>query len=216
MHLPFPFLGHAGHPHVPPDTTAHMGRHHVLLVGPATLVPVVRSALATEAPHVDATDTAWLGRALAARYAYDLIIVDRPSDAQGRALCGRIRAAGIAAPILLLGAGATSDSIVCGLAAGADDVLRKPVALARLRAQLLALLHQRGRAMVVVTDPRGGTSESDDLLVLTTEEYALLRYRVRQGGTTLQPDEVPAAVWGENVARTSTGGRRTGHDRDDT
>ena len=162
MHLPFPFLGHAGHPHVPPDTTAHMGRPHVLLAGPATLVPVVRSALATEAPHVDATDTAWLGRALAARYAYDLIIVDRPSDAQGRSLCGRIRAAGIAAPILLLGTGATSDSVVCGLAAGADAVLQKPVALARLRAQLLALLHQRGRAMVVVTDPRGGTSESDD------------------------------------------------------
>jgi DNA-binding response OmpR family regulator len=193
-----------------------MGRHHVLLVGPATLVPLVRSALATEGPHIDATNTAWLGRALAARYAYDLIVVDRPSDAEGRAVCGRIRAAGIAAPILLLGTAATSDSVVCGLAAGADAVLRKPVALAMLRAQLLALLHQRGRAMVVVTDPRGGASESDDLLVLTTDEYALLQYRVRHIGTTLQPDEIPAAVWGENVARTSPEDRRTGHDRDDT
>jgi DNA-binding response OmpR family regulator len=194
-----------------------MGRHHVLLVGPATLVPLLHSALATEGPHVDATDSAWLGRALAARYAYDLIVVDRPSDAQGRALCGRIRAAGIATPILLLGTGATtSDTVVSGLAAGADDVLRKPVALARLRAQLLALLHQRCRATVVVTDHREGASESDDLLVLTTEEYALLQYGVRHTGTTLQPDEIPAAVWGENVARTSTEDRRTGHDRDDT
>ena len=86
MHLPFPFLNRAGHPHVPPGTTPQMGRHHVLLVGPATLVPMLRSALATEGPHIDATETAWLGRALAARYAYDLIVVDRPSDAQGRAL----------------------------------------------------------------------------------------------------------------------------------
>jgi two-component system OmpR family response regulator len=193
-----------------------MGRHHVLLVGPATLVPLVRSALATEGPHVDATDTAWLGRALAARYAYDLIVVDRPSDAAGRALCGRIRAAGIATPILLLGTEATSDTVVCGLAAGADDVLRKSVALARLRAQLLALLHQRGRAMVVVTDPWEGASEADDLLVLTSEEYALRQYRVRHTGTTLQPDEIAAVAWGENVTRTSTEDRRTGHDRDDT
>src|SRR5436190_8093388 len=81
MHLPFPFLRRAGHPHVPPGTTPQMGRHHVLLVGPATLVPLVRSALATEGPHVDATDKAWLGRTLATRYAYDLIVVDRPSDA---------------------------------------------------------------------------------------------------------------------------------------
>jgi len=216
MHLPFPFLGRAGRPHVPPDTTAQMGRHHVLLVGPATLVPLVRSALATEGPHVDATDTAWLGRALAARYAYDLIVVDRPSDAQGCALCGRIRAAGIATPILLLGTGATSDSVVCGLAAGADAVLRKPVALTRLRAQLLALLHQRGRAMVVVTDPREDASESDYLLVLTTEEYLLLQYRVRHIDTTLQPGKIAAAVWGENVTRTSPEDRRTGHDRDET
>ena len=216
MHLPFPFLGRAGHPHVPPGTTAQMGRHHVLLVGPATLVPLLRSALATEGPHVDATDTAWLGRALAARYAYDLIVVDRPSDAQGRALCGRIRAAGIATPILLLGTGATSDTVVGGLAAGADDVLRKPIALARLRAQLLALLHQRCRATVVVTAPREGASESDDLLVLTSEEYTLLQCMLRQGGTTLQPDEIAAGVWGENVARTSTEDRRTDHDRDDT
>jgi DNA-binding response OmpR family regulator len=193
-----------------------MGRYHVLLVGPATLVPLVRSVLATEGPHVDATDTAWLGRALAARYAYDLIVVDRPSDAEGRGLCGRIRAAGSAAPILLLGTGATSDSIVCGLAAGADDVLRKPVALVRLRAQLLALLHQRGRATVVVTDPREGASESDDLLVLTSKEYALLQDRVRHTGTTLQPDEIAAVAWGENVTMTSTEDRGTRHDRDDT
>jgi two-component system, OmpR family, response regulator len=216
MHLPFPFHNRARHPHVSPDTTVQMGRHHVLLVGPATLVPLLHSALATEGPHVDATDTAWLGRALAARYAYDLIVVDRPSDAEGRAMCGRIRAAGIATPILLLGTEATSDTIVCGLAAGADNVLRKPVTLARLRAQLLALLHQRGRAMVVVTDPREGASDSDDLLVLTTEEYTLLQYRVRQGGTTLQPGEIAAPVWGENVTWTSTEDRWTGHDRDDT
>jgi DNA-binding response OmpR family regulator len=55
-----------------------------------------------------------------------------------------------------------------------------------------------------VTDPRDGASESEDLLVLTSEEYALLRYKVRHGGTTLQPDEIAAAVWGENVTRTST------------
>ena len=204
MHLPFPFHSRARHPHVPPDTTVQMGRHHVLLVGPATLVPLLHSALATERPHVDATDTAWLGRALAARYVYDLIVVDRPHDAEGRAVCGRIRAAGIAAPILLLSTGATSDTVVSGLAAGADEVLRKPAALATLRAHLLALLHQRCRAMVIVTAPREGASDSDDLLVLTTEEYALLQHMARQGGTTLQPDEIAAAVWGENMTRTST------------
>jgi DNA-binding response OmpR family regulator len=83
-------------------------------------------------------------------------------------------------------------------------VLRKPVALATLRAQLLALLHQRSRTMVVVTDPREGAFESDDLLVLTSEEFALLLHSVRPTGTTLQPDEIAAAVWGENGTRTST------------
>jgi len=50
-------------------------------------VTLARSALATEGPHIDATDTAWLGRALAARYAYDLIVVAGQSRLDPTARC---------------------------------------------------------------------------------------------------------------------------------
>src|SRR6516225_1566213 len=69
-------------------------------------------------------------------------------DLNGRVVAARMRAGGLATPILVLSALDQVDDRVAGLEAGADDYLVKPFAMDELVARLRALLRRAG--------PRGG------------------------------------------------------------
>src|SRR5688572_6424205 len=80
--------------------------------------------------HAYAVDVAGDGGAALEQAAvndYDLLIVDvLLPGMSGLDLCGRLRADGIHAPILMLTARGEPDQRVAGLDAGADDYLAKP------------------------------------------------------------------------------------------
>jgi DNA-binding response OmpR family regulator len=83
-----------------------------------------------------------LGLALATNTGYDLIVLDRMLPGlDGLELCRSIRAAGIAAPVLMLSARHDVEDCVAAFDAGADDFLAKPFALE----ELLARVHALGR-----------------------------------------------------------------------
>src|SRR5213595_2626929 len=87
------------------------------------------------------------GGALAAveRSAPDLVVLDVAMDGlDGLAVCRRLRAKGLALPVLLLTARDGVPDRVAGLDAGADDYLVKPFATDELLARVRALL-RRGR-----------------------------------------------------------------------
>ena len=87
------------------------------------------------------------GAALAAveRSVPDAVVLDVAMPGlDGLAVCRRLRAKGLALPILLLTARDEVDDRVAGLDAGADDYLVKPFAAAELLARIRALL-RRGR-----------------------------------------------------------------------
>jgi two-component system, OmpR family, copper resistance phosphate regulon response regulator CusR len=138
---------------------------------------------------------------------YDLIILDvLMPGLNGLEVCRRLRADGVAEPILMLTARGEPDQRVEGLDVGADDYLAKPYHFPELLARIRALL-RRGPALessvLEVEDltidtrsrrvQRGGRS-----IQLTSKEYALLEYLARHKGEVVGRAAIAEHVWDDS------------------
>jgi DNA-binding response OmpR family regulator len=138
---------------------------------------------------------------------YDLMIVDvLLPGMNGLELCGRLRADGATAPILMLTARGDPDQRVQGLDAGADDYLPKPYHFPELLARVRALL-RRGPALassiVEVDDLRVDTrarrvERAGRPIQLTTKEYALMEHLVRRRGEVVGRADIAEHVWDDS------------------
>ena len=135
---------------------------------------------------------------------YDVAVLDiMMPGMDGLTLVSRMRESGIAFPVLLLTARDAVSDRVQGLNAGADDYLVKPFAFEELSARLRVLTRRTGTqrtnrftlADLTVdadsrTAARGGRAIS-----LTSREYALLEYLIRNQGCVLSRDQIIEHVW---------------------
>jgi two-component system response regulator PrrA len=129
----------------------------------------------------------------------------------GIAVVEALRAAGVGVPVLVLSARSSIDDRVLGLAAGADDYLVKPFALAELVARLRALL-RRAPAPVpdvpdvltlgpLTVDPARRRAGVDGRAVeLTRREFDLLETLARNAGIVLSRERLLELVWGYDFA----------------
>jgi two-component system copper resistance phosphate regulon response regulator CusR len=137
---------------------------------------------------------------------YDAIVLDIGiPEPDGFEVLRRLRERGNAARVLILTARDGVDDRINGLELGADDYLVKPFALGELRARLRALL-RRGEtlapAVLRVADLELDTnaqtaSRAGSAITLTTKEYALLEYLVRNMGRVVGRAEISDKVWDE-------------------
>jgi len=146
------------------------------------------------------------GEALAAveRSVPDLIILDVAMPGlDGLAVCRRLRARGLALPILLLTARDAVTDRVEGLDAGADDYLVKPFAAEELLARVRAL-QRRGREpvetlaygdLVFEVDARAARRGDRDL-ELRPREADLLELLLRNQGHVVSRELALERVWG--------------------
>lgn len=141
-------------------------------------------------------------RAAAARF--DLLVVDRLLPGlDGIEVIGRLRAGGIAAPVLVLSALSAVDDRVSGLKAGGDDYLTKPFAMPELLARVEALLRRPApsretllRAGPLVLDLLERTARRDRrLLDLLPREFKLLEYMARRPDRVLTRAMMLEDVW---------------------
>lgn len=138
---------------------------------------------------------------------YDVIILDVMLPVKdGFAVCSEIRKSGSATPILMLTARDAVDDRISGLDLGADDYLVKPFDFNELLARLRALL-RRNRAVLppkmTVANLKVDTStrrvwRGAREISLTTKEYSLLEYLVREHGRVVGRAEIAEHVWDEN------------------
>jgi two-component system, OmpR family, copper resistance phosphate regulon response regulator CusR len=138
---------------------------------------------------------------------YDLIILDvLMPGINGLEVCRRLRADGIAAPILMLTARGGPDQRVEGLDVGADDYLPKPYHFPELLARVRALL-RRGPALTpsvlsfhdLTVDTRARLVErAGRAIALTTKEYALLEYLLRRQGEVVGRADIAEHVWDDS------------------
>lgn len=142
----------------------------------------------------------------AARYEeYDLIILDRmlPGGMDGTEICQTLRNEGNHTPILILTARDQVRDRVAGLNAGADDYLVKPFSFEELLARVKALLRRPhetlgeelqvgGLKLNTVTHEitRGGKQ-----ITLSSKEYALLEYLMRNKNKVLSKHNIITHVW---------------------
>jgi DNA-binding response OmpR family regulator len=135
---------------------------------------------------------------------YDIIILDRMLPSLGGLeICRRIREADITTPIIMLTAKAQIKDRVEGLDAGADDYLIKPFSFEELLARVRALLrrpHDATDNVLRVGDLTLDTVNFDvrrgkKRIKLTSTEFALLEYLMRNAGRILSKDKLIGHVW---------------------
>jgi two-component system, OmpR family, response regulator MprA len=138
----------------------------------------------------------------------DLVVLDVTMPGlDGLALCRRLRAKGLAVPILLLTARDAVADRVAGLDAGADDYLVKPFAAEELLARVRALL-RRGREPTevlacadLVLDLRArSASRAGRDLGLSSRELDLLELLLRNQRQVVSRELALERVWGSRSA----------------
>lgn len=138
---------------------------------------------------------------------YDAIILDVMLPGKdGFAILKEMRSTGIISPVILLTARSTVEDRVSGLELGADDYLPKPFSFDELAARLRSVLRR--------SNPEKSTKlRSGDLILdtvshlayrqgreieLTTKEYALLEYMMRNKNRILSRSTITQHVWKHN------------------
>lgn len=165
----------------------------------------LKKALEQEHYAVDVAYDGDEGYAMATTEPYDAAVVDRmlPGDYDGLAIVKEMRAAKIHTPVLLLTALGSVDDKTTGLDSGADDYLVKPFALEELLARVRALVRRPTSQQATVLSIDDLTLDTvsfevkraDTLIHLTSKEYALLEYLLRNQGRPLTKDAIIAHVW---------------------
>ncbi len=170
----------------------------------AKVASFIRRALEEESAAVDLCSDGEQGLEWALGGSYDLIVLDLMLPSMpGLEILKRIRKEGLQTPVLILTARSQVDQKVQGLDAGADDYLTKPFAIEELLARVRVLL-RRG------TGEAKGILQLDDLILnpasrevtrggqridLTSKEYALLEYFMRNAGRVLTRPMIAEHVW---------------------
>ena len=142
-------------------------------------------------------------------YNFDVVVLDiMLPDINGIEVCRRLRASKIFVPILLLTALGTSENIITGLNAGADDYLVKPFKFGELDARVNALYRRASQETdkldtITISDLEinGRTKtvkREGQLLVLTAKEFKLLYYLAKNSGTIVSRGQILDNVWDIN------------------
>ena len=136
---------------------------------------------------------------------YDLIVLDVMLPGKdGLAVLRTLRGERVPTPVLLLTAKDRVADKVTGLDLGADDYLTKPFAFGEFLARVRALLRRgsdQGAAILRVADltldpATRQAARGARRIPLTTREYALLDYFLRNVGRVLSRPMLAEHVWG--------------------
>lgn len=140
---------------------------------------------------------------------YDLFMLDIiMPKIDGLQLCKMIRQnLGYSIPILMVTALGTTDDIVSGLDAGADDYISKPFSFVELQARIRALLRRREGAKVnqvlqcgdlTLDQVSRRATRNGETIDLTVKEYRLLEYFMNNQGIALSRLQLLREVWDKN------------------
>ena len=164
----------------------------------------VKRGLREEGYAVDVAYDGKEGYLLASANEYDIIILDLMlPQMDGVTVCKKLREAKVKSPIIMLTAKDTVQDKVIGLDSGADDYVTKPFSFEELLARMRVVLRKeeaRGATKLQAADlvldlvahkvARGGNE-----IELTTKEYALLEYLMRNAGTIVTRTMISEHVW---------------------
>lgn len=187
----------------------------LLVEDEAHVVSFIKKGLSEEGFEVTVAFDGKTGLNLALENSFDLIVLDiMLPEINGYEVCKEIRRKDLSVPIIFLSALGTSENIVMGLEYNADDYLVKPFKFIELLARIRNLLRRTENTSM----PKPDTQEEfiykiDDLVVndytktvvrnnqevsLTTTEYRLLLFFIKNKERVLSRLDILEEVWGVN------------------
>ncbi len=170
-----------------------------------SLLRLIAKRLKEENYSVDTAENGRIAKDYIYSVDYDCVILDLMIPAiDGLNLLRKIRAKKISVPVLILTAMDSIEDRVVGLDTGADDYLVKPFSFDELMARIRALLrrHQEKKDEVLsVADLELNTftreaKRADKIIELTSKEFALLEYFLRNKNRVLTRSQIAEHVWG--------------------
>jgi len=173
------------------------------------LLSILRKGLAENSNEVSVALDGTTAIGMLQDYTFDVVVLDvMLPDINGIEICRRLRASKNFVPVLLLTALGTSENIVTGLNAGADDYLVKPFKFGELEARINALYrraHQDVEKIDTITigdleiNARAKTvNRGGEQIVLTAKEFKLLYYLAKNKGNIVSRDQILDNVWDIN------------------
>ncbi|GAA1198760.1 response regulator transcription factor [Pseudonocardia alaniniphila] len=168
------------------------------------LTDVLAGGLAEEGFAVDVAHDGPDGLWMAGENEYDVIVLDvMLPRMNGYTVCGKLRAADIWTPILMLTAKDGVHDEAEALDTGADDYLSKPFSYVVLLARLRALVRRGGPVRPVsitvgdlTLDPAGLRCRRGRVeIALTPKEFAVLHTLARRAGEVVSKRELLAQAW---------------------
>jgi two-component system OmpR family response regulator len=168
------------------------------------IAQALKEGLEQESYAVDVCHDGEDGYSTARADEYDLIILDvMLPGMDGFEVCKKLRTEGNHTPILMLTAKGQNHDIVHGLDTGADDYLPKPFSFEVLLARVRALMRRPNESIgetLKVGDLSLNTNthevkRSDQSIKLSSKEYALLEYMLRNKGQVLSKNNIMSHVW---------------------
>ena len=169
---------------------------------------VVKRGLEEYSFIVDVAYDGLIGRSMAKESKYDLIILDvNLPIVNGYELCREIRSMNSEVPILMLTAMGASDNKLEGFEAGADDYILKPFDFKELIARIRVFLKRSTLPKEVPTEKKLVVADLEMFLdsktvkrdgqkiELTSKEYQLLEYFIRNKGVVISRAEIAEKIW---------------------
>ena len=139
---------------------------------------------------------------------YDCVVLDiMLPKINGIDVCRKIREKNTSLPILMLTARDAVEEKIVGLDAGADDYVTKPFSFGELSARVRALIRRGNKKAdptilmydTLVLDPAKRTAvRNGKTIILTSREYALLEYFMRNPEAVLTKTQILEHVWDYN------------------
>jgi two-component system copper resistance phosphate regulon response regulator CusR len=176
------------------------------------LAAFVRKGLEAEHYAVDVSRDGEQALGLALSFDYDLAILDLTLPRlDGVAILQRIRARKTQLPIMILTARQRVEDRVRCLDTGADDYVVKPFSFAELSARVRALLRRgrlRAESILQIEDLRldrieRKVSRAGRAIELTSKEFALLEYLMRNTGRRITRTMIIEHVWNASFDSTT-------------
>ncbi len=165
----------------------------------------IMRALVEDGHTVDIAHDGARGLELAQSANHDLLILDvMLPKVNGLEVISTLRKNHNTTPTLMLTAKTSTDDKVAGLDSGADDYLTKPFAVEELLARVRSLLRRGGMGDKVTTLTMADleldlvthkAQRGNRTIELTTKEYALLEYLMRNKGRVVSRSSISEHIW---------------------